>query len=285
MNKSLQERRHLKNKIFKNICVAITVFSILILIVLLYHIMSAGFSWLSWDFLTNYQSRKPHLAGIKSALFGTLWLISITAAFAIPMGVATAIYLEEYAEDNTWNQWIKINIGNLAGMPSIVYGLVGLTIFVRFLGFDRSLLAGGLTLGLLVLPVIVISSQESIRAVPRSIREAAFALGARKWQVVFMQVLPAAIPGIMTGIILSISRAMGESAPLILVGAVSYAAFVPKSVMDPFAALPMQIFNWASRPQESFHGLAAAGIIVLLLVLFVMNSGAIYIRQKFQKYK
>jgi len=279
------EQRKSMNSIFKVLCQCVTALAVVLLLVLLFHILKEGWQWLSADFLTNFPSRKPSRAGVKSALFGSIWLIGVTASFAVPFGVFTAIYLEEYAPKNRLTRLIRINISNLAGMPSIVYGLIGLAIFVRFLGFDRSLLSGGLTLGLLVLPIVVIASQEAIRAVPRAIREGAYALGARKWQVIFLQVLPASIPGIMTGGILALSRAMGETAPLIIVGAVTYAAFVPESLSDPFSALPMQIYNWASRPQESFHGLAAAGIIVLLILLFAMNAGAVYIRHKYQKYK
>jgi len=193
--------------------------------------------------------------------------------------------LEEYAPKKKWVEWIQINIGNLAGMPSIVYGLVGLTVFVRYLNFERSLLAGSATLALLVLPIIIISSQEAIKAVPLSLREAAYALGARKWQTVFLQVLPAALPGILTGVILSISRAIGETAPLIVIGALSFVAFTPASIWDEFTVLPIQIYNWASKPQVEFHELAAAAIIVLLVLLFSMNFLAIYLRQKYQRYK
>jgi len=182
-------------------------------------------------------------------------------------------------------RWMNINISNLAGMPSIVYGLLGLTIFVRFFDLGRSLWAGALTLSLLVLPVIIISSQETIRAVPNDIREAAYALGARRWQVIAGQILPAALPGMMTGLILALSRAIGESAPMIMVGALAYVAFIPEGPSDPFTVLPIQIFNWAGRPQADFHGLAGAGIIVLLLVLFTMNLSAVLIRQRFQRYK
>jgi len=247
--------------------------------------LNEGLSWLNINFLSNFPSRFPHKAGVKSALFGSLWLISMTTLIAVPLGVATALYLEEYAPKKRFIRWIQINISNLAGMPSIVYGLLGLTIFVRFFDLDRSLWAGALTLSLLVLPVIIISSQEAIRAVPDAIRYAAYALGARPWQVIMGQILPAALPGIMTGFILAISRAIGESAPLIMVGALSYVAFVPESPSDPFTALPIQIFNWAGRPQADFHGLAGAGIIVLLIVLFTLNLSAVLIRQRAQKYK
>ena len=279
------KKRKMKSNIFTVICLAATLLSILILTILICEIIMAGLPWLHIDFLSNFPSRSVLKAGIKPALWGTLWVISFTALFSVPFGVATAIYLQEYNSKNLFSKILEINIANLAGMPSIVYGLLGLTIFVRFFHLDRSILAGSLTLGLLILPIIIITSQEAIKAVPNSIRYAASALGARKWQVVFGQVLPAAMPGIMTGVILALSRAIGETAPLIIVGALSYVAFVPQSVHDSFTVLPIQIFNWASRPQEDFHGIAAAAIIVLLLVLFTMNSIAVFIRYRYQRYK
>lgn len=274
-----------RERFFVFLCRSVTFCSVGILGILLFHILNEGLSWLSMDFLNRFPSRFPHKAGVKSALFGSLWLISMTTLFAVPLGVATAFYLEEYAPKRRWIRWIQINISNLAGMPSIVYGLLGLTIFVRFFELDRSLWAGSLTLSLLVLPVMIISSQEAIRAVPDDIRAAAYALGARPWQVILGQILPAALPGIMTGLILALSRAIGESAPLIMVGALSYVAFVPESPSDPFTVLPIQIFNWIGRPQADFHGLAGAGIIVLLAVLFTLNLVAVLIRQRSQKYK
>jgi len=280
-----QSWRLKRDELFVLLCRSVTFFAVGILCLLLYHILNEGLSWLNFNFLNHFPSRFPYKAGVKSALFGSLWLISMTALFAVPLGIATAFYLEEYAPKNRLMRWIQINISNLAGMPSIVYGLLGLTIFVRFFELDRSLWAGSLTLSLLVLPMIIISSQEAIRAVPNAICAAAYALGARPWQVILGQILPAALPGIMTGLILAISRAIGESAPLIMVGALSYVAFVPESPLDPFTALPIQIFNWAGRPQADFHGLAGAGIIVLLTVLFTMNLVAVLIRQRSQKYK
>jgi phosphate transport system permease protein len=211
--------------------------------------------------------------------------MGLTALFSIPIGVATALYLEEYALKNRCNTWIEINISNLAGVPSIVYGMLGLILFVRGLDFGRSVLAGSLTMSLLILPVIIMVSREAIRAVPQSLRQGALALGATKWQSIWHHVLPAALPGIVTGVILALSRAIGETAPLIMIGALTYVAFVPEGPMDGFTALPIQIFNWASRPQEAFHSLAAAGIIVLMFVLLVMNGAAVWIRQRFQKKK
>jgi phosphate transport system permease protein len=282
MNSTQRKKR---DRYFYVLCVGATVCAVAVLGILLYHILKEGVSWLSVHFLENFPSRFPVKAGIKSALFGSLWIISMTAIISVPLGVATAIYLEEYAPKKRYIRWLQINISNLAGMPSIVYGLLGLTIFVRFFGLDRSLWSGALTLSLLVLPVIIISSQEAIRAVPDSIRYAAYSMGARRWQVVWSQILPAALPGIMTGIILAISRAIGESAPLIMIGALSYVAFIPEGPSDAFTVLPVQIFNWAGRPQADFHGLAGAGIIVLLVILFVMNFIAVLIRQRFQRYK
>jgi len=280
-----QSWRKIREIYFLWICKAVTFFAIFILGVLLFYILREGLDWLSFEFLNRFPSRFPSKAGIKSALFGSLWLISMTALISIPVGVATAFYLEEYAPKNRLIRFFQINISNLAGMPSIVYGLLGLAIFVRFFNLDRSLWSGSLTLSLLILPVIIISSQEAIRAVPDSIRFGAFALGARRWQVILGQLLPAALPGIMTGVILALSRAIGESAPLIMIGAFSYVAFIPEGPGDPFTALPIQIFSWAGRPQADFQGIAAAGIIVLLVVLFIMNFGAVMIRQKFQRYK
>lgn len=274
------QRRHLKSKIFQYTCAGVTFFGVFLLALLIFQVSSDGIRWLSWDFLNNFPSRFPHKAGIKSALFGTLWLISFTAMISIPLGVATAIYLEEFAKKGRVSNFIELNISNLAGVPSIVYGIVGLAVFVRFLHLERSILAGALTMSLLILPVIIIASREAIKTVPSSIRHAAFAIGATPWQTVRAHVLPAAFPGILTGIILSLSRAIGETAPLVMIGALTYIAFTPETPMDPFTALPIQIFNWASRPQEDFHGLAAAGIIVLMTVLLSMNSIAIYIRHK-----
>lgn len=277
--------RHRKNLIFKTLCYALTAVAVSVLIFLISDIFKSGFSWISLEFIKNFPSRVPSRAGVGAGIIGSLWLMFIAGIFAIPVGVLSAIYLEEYLPKNKINFWLQINIGNLAGLPSIVYGLLGLSIFVRTLGLGRSLWAGGLTLGLLALPVIIIATQESLKGVPNSIRFAAYALGARKWHVTFMQVLPAAIPGITTGIILSLSRAIGETAPLIVIGALSYVSFFPAGPHDSFTALPIQIYNWSSRPQEEFHGLAAAGILVLLAILFALNIIAIIIRERRQRFK
>jgi phosphate transport system permease protein len=210
-------------------------------------------------------------------------LILLTAVFAFPIGVGAAIYLEEYAGKSWFSRVVEVNISNLAGVPSIIYGLLGLELFVRAMGFDRSLLSGALTMALLVLPIIIISSREALRTVPRSIREASFALGADRWQTIWHQVLPLALPGILTGSILAFSRAIGEAAPLITIGALTYVAFLPDGLFAPFTALPIQIFNWVSRPQAGFHANAAAAILVLLAVLLLMNALAVLLRQRYQK--
>lgn len=267
---------------FLVVCFAATLIGILFLVLLLKEILSQGIGWLSWDFLNTFPSRFPEQAGLKSALFGTLWVISLTALFSFPVGVGAAIYLEEYAPRHWITAIIQTNISNLAGVPSIVYGLLGLALFVRILAFDRSVLAGALTMSLLILPIIIITAQESLRAVPPSIREAAYAVGANRWQVIWEHVLPYAIPGILTGTILALSRAIGEAAPMITIGALTFIAYVPEGPMDGFTVLPIQIFNWASRPQAEFQNIAAAGIIVLLVVLLSMNAAAVLLRSHYR---
>jgi phosphate transport system permease protein len=265
---------------FHALTVAMTLTGVAFLLLLLFQVVRDAWGWLDWQFLTSFPSRRPADAGIKSALFGTLWMIAFTAAMAIPVGVAAAVYLEEYARPSRIKTFIQINIANLAGVPSIVYGILGLAMFVRFLGLGRSVLAGAMTMALLILPVIIIAAREAIRAVPPSLRQAAYALGATRWQTVRHHVLPVALPGILTGVILALSRAIGEAAPLIMIGGLAFVAFVPEGPLDQFTALPIQIFNWASRPQGDFHHVAAAGILVLLGVLFAMNSVAIVLRQR-----
>jgi phosphate transport system permease protein len=280
---ALLNRRHRKARFFARFCEVVTWLGNILLLVLLYQIFSDGLKWLDIDFLSSFPSRFPEQAGIFSALAGTLWLISLVAFISIPIGVATAIFIEEFGGKGKLVQFIDINISNLAGVPSIVYGIIGLAIFVRGLALERSLISGALTMSLLILPVIIIASKEAIRTVPISIRHAAIALGATQWQTVWSHVLPASFPGILTGVILALSRAIGETAPLIMIGALTYVAFVPEGPMDSFTALPIQIFNWVSRPQQQFHELAAAAIIVLLVVLLVMNSLAIFIRHKMER--
>jgi phosphate transport system permease protein len=267
---------------------ALLLFSVLIgfftLIVLLIDVVRDGAGHLSWDFVTSFPSSLPSRAGVESPLIGTIYLMLLTALFTIPVGVGAALYLEEYADKNRWyNRAIEINIQNLAAVPSIVYGILGLAFLVRGLDLGRVLLAGALTLTLLVLPIVIISAREAIRAVPDSIREGALALGATRWQTIRRQVLPSAIPGIVTGSILALSRAIGETAPLILIGAIVFVPFNPSGLDSAFTALPIQIFNWTTRPQEEFHLLAAAAIIVLLAILLTMNAFAIWLRNKYQR--
>ncbi|MEK4627989.1 MAG: phosphate ABC transporter permease PstA [Solibacillus sp.] len=276
-------KRLVSNKVWKIVFIVATSFALISLGMLLYRILSQGLGYLDWGFLTSFASRIPANAGIKAALIGSLWLMSVVAPVSIILGVSTAIYLEEYAKKNRLNDFIRMNIANLAGVPSIVFGLLGLTIFVRLLGLDKSILAAGFTMSLLILPVIIVASQEAIRAVPNEQREASYGMGATKWQTIVRVVLPAAIPGVLTGSILALSRAIGETAPLVVIGIPVILQFLPTGYLDTFTALPMQIFDWAKRPQEEFQYVASAGIIVLMLVLISMNSVAIYIRNKFQK--
>jgi phosphate transport system permease protein len=276
-------RRHRKAKLFSIFCGMVTWSGVLLLAVLLYQVSIDGFRWLDWQFIDSFPSRFPERAGIKSALVGTIWLICLVALISIPVGVSTALYLEEFAGKGKISKIIEVNIANLAGVPSIVYGILGLAIFVRFMALERSLVSGALTMSLLILPVIIIASREAIKTVPMSIRYAAYSLGATKWQTAWAHVLPASFPGIMTGVILALSRAIGETAPLIMIGALTFVAFLPEGPMDSFTALPIQIYNWVSRPQQEFHELAAAGIIILLTVLLMMNATAIYIRNKTER--
>lgn len=285
---------------FKIAGLAATFFGLLVLAVLVIDVFMDGFHRIGWDFFTSYPSRKPEQAGIFSAWVGTIWIMITTAIFAIPLGIGSGIYLEEYARRNRFTDFIEINIANLAGVPSVIYGILGLGLFVRMMHLDRSVLAGGLILALLILPVIILSTREALRSVPSSIREASYALGATKWQTIRHQVLPAGFGSILTGIILAMSRAIGETAPLITIGALTYIPFLPTSPVslsqqspyvhlslqgffDPFTVLPIQIFNWVSRPQKGFLADAAGGIIVLLAITLFMNGVAIYLRYKNQK--
>jgi len=263
------------------VLMAATMIAVIALVVLLWYIISRGWSWLSWGLLTNNPSRKPEQAGLGIAISGTLWIISLTLLIAFPMGVAAAIYLEEYAPRNRWTRMLQINISNLAGVPSVVYGLLGLGIFVEWMQLGRVVLAGALTMALLSLPVIIISSQEALRAIPWSLREAAYGVGATRWQVTVSHVLPAAIPGILTGVILAVSRAIGETAPLLVAGAAGFVTSKPTGFFDSYTTLPIQIYNWMGRPQSEFRDLASAGIIVLLALLISMNLIAIIVRQHF----
>jgi phosphate transport system permease protein len=276
-------RRRLLGRLFAAVCAAATMVGVVALAVLLVDVFGDGLPWLDVGFLSSFASRFAERAGVKAALFGSLWILVLTALLSFPLSVGAAIYLEEYAPRGWITRAIQTNIANLAGVPSIVYGILGLAVFVRTLGLGRSVLSGALTLTILILPVIVMASQEAIRAVPDSIRQAAYGLGATRWQVVRLQVLPMAMPGILTGTILALSRAVGETAPLIMVGAVGFLAFTPSGVLDPFTVLPLQIYAWVSRPQAEFRGLAAAGIIVLLVVLLTMNAVAILLRNRYER--
>lgn len=275
------KRRLQLNEIFKYVFLAGLVFALLVLSTLIYDVVSKGGGWVNLDFLRNFPSRRPEQAGLYPALIGTLWLMFLIVPMVFIVGVGAAIYLEEYAPKNRITSFIEVNISNLAGVPSIVFGLLGLTIFVRIMELGNSIMAGALTLGLMSLPIVIVASQEALRSVKMELRHASLALGASKWQTTFNVVLPSAIPGIITGIILAVSRAIGETAPLIMVGAATFISTTPSNVFSDFTALPIQIYNWTSRPQAEFQNLAAAGIIVLMTMLIIMNSAAIYIRNKY----
>jgi phosphate transport system permease protein len=267
---------------FHALCLLAVAISLGMLAVLLIYLAYQGWDRVSWEFLNSFPSRKPEEAGIKAAILGSIYVVLIAGVVSFVLGVASAVYLEEFAGRSRFARLAKINIANLAGVPSIVYGLLGLTIFVRVMEMGKSVLAGGLTLALLVLPIVIVASSEAILAVPQSLREGGFALGATRWQVVRTLVLPQAFPGILTGVILAVSRAIGETAPLIAMGALTFVPFAPDGPLSRFTALPIQIFNWVSRPQEGFHEAAAAGIIILLIVLLLTNAAAVYLRNRFQ---
>ena len=276
-------RRKWQGQIFHALCLIAILIGLAMLGALLYNVLSQGLGKLDWAFITSFPSRFPERAGIQAALLGSIYVVAIAGFLAFTLGVGAAIYLEEYATRNWFARIVQTNIANLAGVPSIVYGILGLEIFVRSLGLGKSVLAGGLTLALLVLPIVIIAAEEAIRAVPPSIREGGYALGATRWQTIWHLVLPQAFPGVLTGVILAVSRAIGETAPLIVMGALTFVPFSPDGLFSRFTVLPIQIFNWVSRPQEGFHEAAAAGIIVLLVLLLSMNAVAIFLRNKFQK--
>lgn len=276
-------KNKIKDNAFQYVGIFCTFFGIVILAIFLIDIVNKGIGRIDIDFLTDYPARKAKNAGIKSPLAGTLWVMGLTAVFAIPIGIGAGLYLEEFSKKNRLSRILEVNITNLAGVPSIIYGLLGLEVFGRLMGLQNSLLAGSLTLALLILPVIIVATREAVKAVPNSIREASFAMGATKWQTVYLQVLPASAGGIITGIILSLSRAIGETAPLIVIGALTYVTFVPSSPNDQFSVLPIQIYNWVSRPQKEFMINAAAAIIILLAITFVLNGFALYLRNRWQK--
>ena len=275
--------RQSKNTILKWLFFLCTMFGLMVLIMLIVDTLMDGWSRLNLDFLTSFNSSRAEQAGFFGAIIGSLWLMLVTAPVAIILSIGTALYLEEYAPKNKFTEFIKINISNLAGVPSVVFGLLGLAMFARALHLGNSVLAAGLTLALMILPVIVVASQEAIRTVPASVREASIGMGATKWQTVSRIILPAAIPGIVTGVILALSRALGETAPLVVIGVPTTLLVTPSSVLDSFQAMPMQIYSWVKMPNEEFQYVAAAGIIVMLVVLLLMNSAAIFIRNKFSK--
>ena len=281
MNNATKNR--IKDKLFKYIGIACTLVGLLVLAIFIIDILVDGVQRLNWQFITSLPSRFPEKAGILTAWTGTLWIFSLTAIIAIIIGIATGIYLEQYTKKGRLANLLEINIANLAGVPSIIYGILGLEIFVRIMKFGGSLLAGSFTLALLVLPIIIVATREAIKAVPKTIIEASFALGATKWQTIRNQILPAAGSSIITGIILALARAVGETAPLIVIGALAYVPFVATNPMDEFTVLPIQIFNWVSRPQHGFIVNAAAAIIILLGIVFVLNGIAVYIRNKANK--
>ncbi len=307
-----RNRRQFMDRFFERFCMGAAGLSVVVLIVLLSAIGMQGLTYLNGDFLQGAPSRKPSQAGIWPAMIGTLWVCATCGFFAIPLGIGTAVLLEEFKPHQRWarrlQSFVQLNLTNLAGVPSIVYGILGLTAFVQFFGlsgasagdpvwtlgtpdhwyyvrlpFGRGVLAGGLTLMLVTLPVIIIATQEALRAVPDSLRHGALALGASPWQKVWKISLPSAIPGIMTGTILAMSRAIGEAAPILIIAGIVYITFTPEHLMDDFTAMPLQIYDWAGRPQEEFHKVAASGIIVLLAILLSFNAVAVFIRQKFQR--
>ncbi|TQR19541.1 phosphate ABC transporter permease PstA [Psychrobacillus vulpis] len=275
--------RLIVNRILKTLFFLATLFALLTIAVLFYRIITQGVGYLTPEFFQNFGSRFPAKAGVKAALVGSIWLMCVVAPVSLILGVGTAIYLEEYAKKNKLNDFIRMNISNLSGVPSVVFGLLGLTIFVRALSLGNSILAAGFTMSLLILPVIIVAAQEAIRAVPKEVREASYGMGATKWQTITKVVLPSAIPGILTGAILALSRAIGETAPLIVIGVPVIIQFLPENLLSQFTALPMQIYDWAKRPQLEFQNVAAAGILVLMMFLIIMNSIAVFIRNKFQK--
>lgn len=277
--------RLMLNSFMKSSFLFLTLVALSVLVILIYQVLSQGLSWLTWDFLTNKLSMRPERAGISGVIMGTVLLMVVVGPVTMFLGICTAIYLEEYTKKNKIQAFIQTNISNLAGVPSVIFGLLGLTVFSRMFNLGSSVLAGGLTMSLLVLPIVVVASQEAIRAVPQFLREASYGMGATKWQTIRRVVLPASLPGILTGMILSLSRAIGETAPLVVLGIPVLIMPVPTGVMDDFTALPIQIYYWTldSVLTAEYANLAAATIIVLLIVLFIMNSVAIFIRNKFQK--
>ena len=277
-------RRKLTGTIFYGACMFAIGVVLLALVMLLFDVLVRGLPWLDPQFVTGVPSRRPANAGILPALVGSFEIGLIVGILAFPIGVAAAIYLTEYASDGWVNRLLQTNISNLAGVPSIIYGILGLAVFVRLMGFGSSILSAGLTLTLLILPVVIIASIEAIKAVPGAQREGAYALGATRWQMVRGSVLPAAAPGIMTGIILAMARAIGEAAPLILIGAFAFVTFLPNPLSGGYTVLPIQIFDWARRPQADFAGIAAAAIIVILILMLALNALALIVRVRLSRH-
>ena len=277
-----QARRKWMGRAFYGLCLLSVCIALGMLAVLLIYLLQQGVTGIDWSFLTGFPSRHPDKAGIKAAMLGSIYVVLVAGVVSFTLGVATALFLEEYATRSKFAKIAKINIANLAGVPSIVYGILGLQIFVHSMHLGSSVLAGGFTLALLILPIVIVAASEAVRAVPPSLREGSYALGATRWQVIWHMVIPQAFPGILTGVILAVSRAIGETAPLIAMGALTFVPFTPDSPLSRFTVLPIQIFNWTSRPQEGFQETAAAGIIVLLVILLVMNAGAVILRNRFQ---
>ncbi len=263
-------------------CAGCTFLSLGVLLVLLVQVGRWAWGWLDWQFLVSFDSQlDPQKAGVLAALVGSLYLMLLTTLFSVPIGVGAAIYLEEYAQQSRWRSLVQTNIANLAGVPSIVYGILGLGLFVRAMAMGAGVLAGALTLTLVVLPIVILASQEALRAVPSTIRQASYALGATRWQTVWHQLLPAALPGILTGVILALARALGEAAPLVAIGAAGFVMFLPQGVNDRFTALPLAIYKWTEEANDDFHHVAAAGIVVLLAVLVALSATAVFMRQRF----
>lgn len=277
-------RRKLNGTLFYGLCIVAILILLIALVAVLYDVVVRGLPWLDAEFLSGVPSRRPERAGILPAMLGSLQVSLIVGLISFPIGVAAAIYLTEYAGDSRLNRLLQTNISNLAGVPSIIYGILGLALFVRLLGLGPTVLAAGLTMSLLILPVVIIASIEALKAVPNAQREGAFALGATRWQMVRGSVLPAAAPGIMTGLILAMARAIGEAAPLLLIGASVFVTFLPNPLSGSYTVLPIQVLQWAQRPQADFQGISAATIIVILVLMFVLNALALIVRARLSRH-
>ena len=276
------KKRKRADRVFYILLILSVIFTLTLLVLLFSDTFTKGITYINADFFNNFSSRFPNKSGIRAALFGSLYTVILSVIIAAILGIGTAIYLEEYAPKNKFTDILKVNISNLAGIPSVIYGILGLALFVRYLDLGRTIISGALTLALLILPTIIVASQEALKTVPKDMKEGSYALGATKWQTIKKIILPYSFPGILTGMILAVSRAFGESAPLVVIGGAASIWFQPKSVFDEFTTLPLQIFNWAARPQAEFQNIAAAGIIVLIVLLVIINLAAILVRNKYQ---